>query len=160
MLETLQNTKTIEKTRRRAMAVLCVVVGLALILVAAGLCQNYRWTHRSPNKYEDELPLYGIEAVGKPASVPKTELRQLISNADTPPMLQETRWYRDIMRGLGVKVTMTPEDILIFGMYATNIEDRYGIIEDFQGQTIEVAYCGDGGYVLGGGEAGSIFDGE
>lgn len=151
--------------RRRVMIALWAVAGLALLLVAASFWQNYTLTHRSPNRYEDELPLYQIVAVGKPSTETKEKLRAYITTADTlyntSPQLQETRWYKDMMHAAGTEVTLTPEDILIMGMYVTNAEDRESTIRDFQGQTIEVAYNGDGAYILGGaGDAGSIFDKE
>lgn len=140
--------------RRFLLVTLSIVTGLAVLLLAAGVWQNYSWVHRSLNRYEDELPLYGIVAVGKTASAPKEELRQLISTADIlynpSPKLQETRWYKDMMRQIGPKITLTPEDILIIGMYATNDEDKQGAVDIFQKQTIEVAYNGDGALVLGG----------
>lgn len=151
--------------RKRVVIALWAVMGLALLLVAASFWQNYTLTHRPPNRYEDELPIYGIVAVGKPSTDTKEKLQAYITTADTlyntSPQLQETRWYKDMMHVTGAKVTLTPEDILIMGMHVTNAEDREGIIRDFQGQTIEVAYNGDGAYVLGGaGNAGSIFDKE
>lgn len=146
--------QTLSKRPRRILVTLFIAIGLAVLVLAVGAWQNYSWVHRPLNRYEDELPLYGIVATGETAIVPKETMRQIISTADIlyepSPLLQETRWYRDMMRQIGSTVTLTPEDIFIIDLYATNDEDRQQTIKYWQGETIEVAYNEEGGIASAG----------